>query len=110
MTCLANADFAVNDSAVLRLAAGERVACGRSDAVWPGWVWVVQQERDQRGYVPEEILETIDQDEARVLSSFDGTELSVRRGEQIEVLRQVHGWHWCRNADGREGWVAGYLL
>mgnify|MGYP006210895907 CR=1 FL=1 len=31
-------------------------------------------------------------------------------GDELESLRQIHGWHWCRSAKGDEGWVAGYLL
>lgn len=110
MTCLVNADFLVNDSAVLQLTAGDVVRCGRSDAVWPGWVWATHEATDRRGYVPDDILEKVDSEKSRVLRDFDGAELSVRRSETVEVLRQVHGWHWCRQADGREGWVAGYLL
>jgi hypothetical protein len=36
--------------------------------------------------------------------------LTIRRGDRLVSVRQIHGWHWCRNDAGAEGWVAGYLL
>jgi len=32
------------------------------------------------------------------------------RDVDLKSIRQIHGWHWCRNDRGEEGWVAGYLL
>jgi len=45
-----------------------------------------------------------------VIEAFDPSVLTIQRGDQLVSLRQIHGWHWCRNDAGAEGWVAGYLL
>ena len=42
--------------------------------------------------------------------AFDPTVLTIKRGDRLESLKQIHGWHWCRSESGKEGWVAGYLL
>jgi SH3-like domain-containing protein len=45
-----------------------------------------------------------------VTEDYDPTVLTIKRGDRIEALHQIHGWHWCRNETGNEGWVGGYLL
>ena len=42
--------------------------------------------------------------------AFDPTVLTLKRGDALVSLKQIHRWHWCRNASGAEGWVADYLL
>ena len=36
---------------------------------------------------------------------YDARELTVAAGERVECLETVGGWHLCRAADGRVGWV-----
>jgi len=105
----ANADYEEHNSEALHLAPGDRVKAGAEDRAWPGWVWVVG-ESGRCGYVPKEILSQPDVGEAIALEAFDPSVLAIRRGDRITSLRQIHGWHWCRNEKGGEGWVAGYLL
>jgi SH3-like domain-containing protein len=34
--------------------------------------------------------------------------IHVKAGESVQIVRadeESRGWHWCRAADGREGWV-----
>lgn len=105
----ANADYEEKDSQPLTLRPGDQVTAGPADRAWPGWIWVTGAD-DRSGYVPEEILAPLGERRFTVIAAFDPTVLTVRRGDQLESLRQIHGWHWCRNADGNQGWVAGYLL
>ena len=106
---IANADYDERDSYPLQLAAGDEVTVGPVDRAWPGWVWAVGA-NECRGYVPESILEPLGEGRFAAIEDFDPTVLNVRRGDELESLRQIHGWHWCRNVHGKEGWVAGYLL
>ncbi len=108
-TFTANADYEERDTNPLRLAPGNEVTVGPADRAWPGWVWVTDR-NGRSGYVPESILEPLGEGVFAVIHEFDPTVLTVRRGEKLESLRQIHGWHWCRNEKGDEGWVAGYLL
>ncbi len=105
----ATSDYQVTDRNPLVLAAGDAVRVGRPDPGWPGWVWV--SGIDGRGsHVPEEILAAREDGTAEVLRSFQARDLSVVRDEAVESLREVKGWHWCRNERGEEGWLPAYLL
>ena len=104
-----NADYEEKDAHPWRLAAGDEVTVGPVDRAWPGWVWAVDAS-GRRGYVPEEGLEPLGEGRFAVMADFDSTVLKVSRGDLVESVRKVHGWHWCRLANGDEGWVAEYLL
>lgn len=106
----ANADYEEKDTEPLRLSPGDQVAVGPADRAWPGWVWA--SDRDGRdGYVPESILEPLGEGVFAVTEEFDPAVLTIRRGDRLTSLKQIHGWHWCRKeASGETGWVAGYLL
>jgi hypothetical protein len=106
---IANADYEEKDSEPIRLEFGSEVQVGALDRAWPGWVWAVDGQGND-GYVPEEILKPLGEGKFSALEAFDPTVLTIRRGDRLESLRQIHGWHWCRNESGDEGWVAGYLL
>lgn len=106
---IANADYEERNTEALHLAVGDPVCIGPEDRAWPGWVWAVGA-NGRAGYVPMEILRHTQAGRAVAIESFDPAVLRVRRGDVLDSLRQIHGWHWCRNGDGMEGWVAGYLL
>ena len=105
----ANADYEEKDSHPLYLRSGDEVTAGPEDCAWPGWIWVTDA-KDRAGYVPGNILQALGGGRHMVTADFDPSVLTIKRGDQLESLRQIHGWHWCRNEGGREGWVAGYLL
>lgn len=105
----ANADYEEKDSDPLRLAPGDEVNVGPLDRAWPGWVWA-SDENGNDGYVPESILEPLGEGRFAAIEAFDPAVLTIRRGDALDSIRQIHGWHWCRNGRGEEGWVAGYLL
>lgn len=104
-----NADYEENNTRALHLVAGQEVTSGPADTTWPGWIWATDTS-GRNGYVPAEILEPLGEDRWASMEDFDPTVLKVTRGESVESLRQIHGWHWCRNEAGKEGWVAGYLM
>lgn len=105
----ANADYQELDRDPLWLIRGCEVTAGPSDRAWPGWVWV-SDAGGRHGYVPGEILKPLGEGRFAVVEAFDPRVLTVRRGDALESLREIHGWHWCRNPRGEEGWVPGYLL
>jgi len=105
----ANSDYEETDSDPIRLNPGDEVRVGPADRTWPGWVWA-SDTLGRDGYVPEEILKPLGAEKFEATAAFDPTVLKIRRGDRLESLRQIHGWHWCRNEAGGEGWVAGYLL
>ncbi|MGE9269824.1 MAG: SH3 domain-containing protein [Verrucomicrobiales bacterium] len=108
-TYLTNADYEEKDTDPIHLRAGDEVTVGPVDRAWPGWVWAVTGS-GREGYVPEKILEPLGEGRFAAMEAFDPTVLCVKRGDRLESLQKVHGWHWCRAEDGREGWVAEYLM
>ena len=106
---IANSDYEEKDSDPIYLQAGDEISVGPTDRAWPGWVWATDK-NDNDGYVPEDILEPLGEGRFAALEAFDPTVLTIKRGDTLESVKQIHGWHWCRNASGQEGWVAGYLL
>ncbi len=109
MQFTANADYEETNTRALHLIAGEEVTSGPADRTWPGWIWASDSD-GRNGYVPAEILEPLGEDRWAALENFNPTVLKVLRGDKIISLRKVHGWHWCRNENGEEGWVADYLM
>jgi hypothetical protein len=106
---LATADYEVIDRAPLTLEAGDVVRHGQADTDWPGWVWVTAI-TGRGSYVPEDLLCLLTDGTARVTQPFHARDLTVKKGDSIESLREVKGWHWCRNPQGAEGWLPAYLL
>ena len=106
---IANADYEERDSQALHLSPGDEVETGPADRAWPGWIWATGVS-GRAGYIPEEILRPLGEGRFAATSAFDPSVLTIRRGDQLTSLQQIHGWHWCRNEAGVEGWVAGYLL
>ncbi len=109
MTFTANSDYEEKDSDPIRLKPGDSIQTGPADRAWPGWVWATDANGND-GYVPEEILKPLGEGSFTVTEAFDPTVLTIRRGDLLTSMRQIHGWHWCHNERGAEGWVAGYLL
>ncbi|MBK1882889.1 hypothetical protein JIN85_10710 [Luteolibacter pohnpeiensis] len=105
----ANADYEEKDRNPLALEAGDEVTVGPEDRAWPGWIWA-RDNSGRSGYVPDNMLEPLGEGRFAVTEDFDPTVLTVKRGDTLESVRQIHGWHWCKNDHGDEGWVAGYLL
>ena len=105
----ATADYEVIDRAPLILAVGDQVRLGAADSDWPGWIWVTAI-NGRGSYVPQDHLDCQPDGTARVVQAFNARDLTVRRGDPVDSLREVKGWHWCRDEKGQEGWLPSYLL
>jgi len=104
----ANADYTVVDRSPVCLMEGETVDVGMEDKAWAGWVWASNEEG--RGtYVPVTSLKRLG-DQAIVVEEFQAVDLSLKKGQEVIVLREVCGWFWCRDVAGSEGWVPDYVL
>jgi hypothetical protein len=91
-------------TAPVRFAAGEAVAVGRHDQQWTAYVWGTDQ-AGHAGWVPEAYLQMTGPCEAVAHRDYDATELTVSRGEHLDVLDEAGGWLLCRSAAGLVGWV-----
>lgn len=89
----------------IRVANGARVRLTGREELWDGhlWLWAVAEDGRQ-GWVPDSLIDTSG-DGAIASRDYSAIELTVAAGETVELVRETHGWAWCRNRTGAEGWV-----
>lgn len=101
-------DYEVSYKDPLRLQAGAIVEILKVDERWPGWAWI-RAEDSNLGWLPLRLVD--EKGEVCVLrEAFDGTEISARAGEHLDVLKEEGGWFWCRKKGGEEGWFPAFSL
>ena len=76
---------------------------GKTD-IWDGrsWLWAAAPD-GREGWVPDGLIEAASPQKAN--RDYSAEELSCVRGEELQVIEQGHGWAWCRNGTGVQGWV-----
>lgn len=101
---IATEPHVVSDRPPLVVRPGSVVTVGRRDDEWPAFVFV--EAAEGAGWIPSRYL-SADSGRATVTHTYETTELATTAGEVLEilVLDYESGWHWCRAADGRVGWV-----
>jgi len=89
----------------IRVARGEPLTLTGREDDWDGyrWLWAVAED-GREGWVPDGLVREID---GRHIASRDysAVELSCVIGETVDVEWETHGWAWCRNRNGEQGWV-----
>jgi len=76
---------------------------GRHDASYPEFVWATAAD-DRCGWVPKAFLRQ-NGDFGRLLRDYTARELTVDRGEMVEIMEEVGGWLWVATSDGHQGWI-----
>lgn len=109
MRYVLTADHEIPERATLVIEPGDEVQVGDRDTEWPAFVFVMAAQGT--GWVPARHLD-IDGSHGTVRVGYDTTELPATSGEIVDVLDDdpESGWSWCRNADGREGWIPHRVL
>jgi len=89
----------------IRVAKGERVRLTGREELWDGhlWLWAVAED-GREGWVPDSLIAGTG-DRAIASRDYSAVELTVSAAETVDVVRETHGWAWCRNRNGSEGWV-----
>jgi len=89
----------------IKVATGARLTATGRQEIWDGhrWLWAIAEDGKQ-GWVPDDLITVID---GRTVArrAYSAVELTCAAGEAVEVLCETHGWAWCRNGGGREGWL-----
>lgn len=84
------------------LAVGERYD---GDEGWEGWYSCLAPGQE-RGWVPEQVLEFVGPGTARAREPYTARELDVDVGDVLESSRTLNGWAWCvRPGDDASEWV-----
>jgi hypothetical protein len=87
----------------IRGAAGDRLALGRRDEEYPGWVWATAVD-GRAGWVPESWLR-VERDVSVLLRDYTAAELALEPGDIVAGELVEGGWLWATAADGQVGWV-----
>ena len=68
-----------------------------------GWIWCAGPDK-REGWTP---VQWIDRSGApwRMIRDFNALELTVRKGERLDLQYSESGFVMARAADGREGWA-----
>ena len=87
----------------IRGAAGDRLALGRRDDEYPGWVWATAAD-GRAGWVPESWLQV--EGQGGVLQrDYTAAELPLELGDVVSGELTLSGWLWATDAGGRQGWT-----
>jgi hypothetical protein len=87
----------------IRGAAGDRLALGRRDDEYPGWVWATAAD-GRAGWVPERWLR-IEGESGVLLCDYTAAELPLMPGDEVSGELVLNGWLWAMNTAGECGWV-----
>lgn len=93
------------DADPVRLHTGDTVGVGHRDQLRTDYLWTTDV-RGRSSWVPQECLDVAaDGRQATALRDYDSTEITIGRGETLDVLDELGGWYLCRSASGLIGWV-----
>jgi hypothetical protein len=102
-TCRVVVEHQASFPDALVFSAGDVLAVEDRETVWSGWIWCIG--RDGIGaWVPESFVERRG-GSCVALRDYDSTELTVAIGDILQTCEAACGWLWCRDGEGRWGWV-----
>lgn len=92
----------------ITFAAGAPLTVGeeyQGDEGWENWLFCTTPGQEG-GWVPAQVIERLDEHNARAREAYTARELDVREGERLQGGRRLNGWIWCnRQGSVESGWV-----
>ncbi|MEJ2277267.1 MAG: SH3 domain-containing protein [Candidatus Lokiarchaeota archaeon] len=82
---------------------GETVEIGKKESEWEGWIWCTNKSCESR-WIPKNYLE-ISGKKGKLNRNYEATELSVKKGEVLQIEDEEAQWFWVKNENGSRGWV-----
>jgi hypothetical protein len=85
---------------------GDTVHVGQDydgDPEWKDWLWC-ESNADKGGWVPRSLM-TILGSTGTAREDYSARELSIQKGETLNVIAILNGWAWSRRTNGESGWV-----
>lgn len=87
---------------------GEPLEIGQrfeGDEPWQDW-YLCSCAGQPAGWVPNQIIERVGVDQGRAREAYCAHELDIDPGQEVEGLRALNGWLWCRRLrNGELGWL-----
>ncbi len=90
----------------LKVARGDELRVIKEDKrKWAGWVWCTDSS-GLSGWLPVQVFDALKIGKPNTATKeFNTIELTVSKGEMLFVSNGLNDWSWCRNEQGKEGWV-----
>lgn len=87
----------------IRGAAGDRLALGRRDDEYPGWIWATAAD-GREGWVPESWLR-VEGESGVLLHDYTAAELPLEPGDVVSGEVVESGWLWAIKGEEVHGWI-----
>ena len=109
-TCKVIKDYHVDYPDPIVVGAGETFAVSQQISTWednPAWTWLwCTDQRGKSGWVPKNRIQMeADGKTGSTHAAYSAVELPVRAGQELTIEQEESGWFWCRDQQGRYGWV-----
>lgn len=76
----------------------------RKDTEWVGWLFC--HTKNKSGWIPKQIIDFKEENKGIAKETYTAKELNVKMGNQIEKVKELNGWAWCKEiSNGEEGWI-----
>ena len=74
--------------------------------MWNGhtWLWAIGED-GREGWVPDSLVEGAKPSEQVAKFDYSAIELTCELDETLTRHKSTHGWSWCVNDRGDQGWV-----
>lgn len=107
--CRVVKDYQASSADPISVEAGEVFTVSKTET-WednPAWLWVwCTNRRGKSGWVPKNIVQLSTDGRTGMTSiSYNAVELTVAAGQELVIEDEESGWFWCRDRQGRFGWV-----
>jgi len=108
--CRVTSDYQTEFPDPIAVEAGEAFAVSARTSAWENnaawiWVWCTDQ-REKSGWVPKNIIQMdADGQTGTTRAAYNARELTVTAGQELVIEHEESGWFWCRDQQGKRGWV-----
>ena len=109
-TCKVIEDYQAEYADPIAVEAGETFAVSEKTSTWednPAWMWVwCTDQRGKSGWVPQNLIQMdADGQTGSTHAAYNAIELTVSAGQELTIEQEESGWFWCRDQQGKHGWV-----
>lgn len=108
--CRATKDYQASSLDPIAVDAGEAFVVSERTNAWEdnsAWIWIYcTNQRGKSGWIPKNIIQMdADGQTGTTRTPYNAIELTITAGQELAIEQEESGWFWCRDQQGRRGWV-----